>query len=85
MQICKKQKKKEKKKKANKQTEAKKNKNNKKTKKTSKLATITDLHSAVCKMDGSAGESKRSVISLASNTFSVVYTRGWVIMEGAFS
>lgn len=33
-----------------------------KTKKTSKLATITDLHSAVCKMDGSAGESKRSVI-----------------------
>lgn len=32
-----------------------------KTKKTSKLAITTDLHSAVCKMDGSAGESKRGL------------------------
>ena len=59
IQICKKQKKKAKKKKANKQTDAK--KQEQKTKKTSKLAITTDLHSAVCKMEGSAGESKRDL------------------------
>ena len=58
MQICKKRKKK--KKKANKQTDAKKQEQQK-TKKTSKLAITTDLHSGVCKMDGSAGESKRGL------------------------
>lgn len=50
--------KKKKKKKANKQTDAK-EQEQQKTKKTSKLAITTDLHRAVCKMDGSAGESKK--------------------------
>lgn len=57
---CKYVKSKKKKKKANKQTDAKKQEQQK-TKKSSKLAITTDLHSAVCKMDGSAGESKRGL------------------------